>query len=276
MVGSMAAIEPQRSTLPQTDDRWEPADHPREELLRALVHGGMAGVVSHPMDNVLWKIGLLCDGDPRSQFGLTGLDGFDRGQVLAMVARASGFEPDPLVRWGPVRVDPQPVLVACEAVGGRLALACRREERVVLATGHPTGLIQLYTEVGRLLAHRGVAILRPAEGVSWREGGRHREIRYFHGVAMLTDRASALHTHSADPMRIMLEEVQPDLVFADHGWAGAAIEAGIETVSIADVNDPALLVAKELGRTETVVVMDDNVRPDAYWPCFQAVAARLP
>ncbi len=276
MVGSMAAIEPQRSTLPQTDDRWEPADHPREELLRALVHGGMAGVVSHPMDNVLWKIGLLCDGDPRSQFGLTGLDGFDRGQVLAMVARASGFEPDPLVRWGPVRVDPQPVLAACEAVGERLALACRREERVVLATGHPTGLIQLYTEVGRLLAHRGVAILRPAEGVSWREAGRHREIRYFHGVAMLTDRASALHTHSGDPMRIMLEEVRPDLVFADHGWAGAAIEAGIETVSIADVNDPALLVAKELGRTETVVVMDDNVRPDAYWPCFQAVAARLP
>jgi len=147
---------------------------------------------------------------------------------------------------------------------------------VVLATGHPTGLIQLYTEVGRLLAHRGVAILRPAEGVSWREGGRHREIRYFHGVVMLTDRASALHTHSGDPMRIMLEEVRPDLVFADHGWAGAAIEAGIETVSIADVNDPALLVAKELGRTETVVVMDDNVRPDAYWPCFQAVAARLP
>jgi len=54
------------------------------------------------------------------------------------------------------------------------------------------------------------------------------------------------------------------------------IEAGVDTVSIADVNDPALLVAKELGRTRTVVVMDDNVRPDAYWPCFQAIAARLP
>ena len=42
------------------------------------------------------------------------------------------------------------------------------------------------------------------------------------------------------------------------------------------MNDPALLVAKALGRTETVVVMDDNVQPEAYWPCFQAIVGRLP
>jgi hypothetical protein len=34
-------------------------------------------------------------------------------------------------------------------------------------------------------------------------------------------------------------------------------------------------VAKALGRTEAVIVMDDNVRPESYWPCFQAIAARL-
>jgi hypothetical protein len=37
-----------------------------------------------------------------------------------------------------------------------------------------------------------------------------------------------------------------------------------------------LLVAHAQGRTGTVVVMDDNVAPQAYWPCFQAIAARLP
>ena len=63
---------------------------------------------------------------------------------------------------------------------------------------------------------------------------------------------------------------------ADHGFAGAAIEAGVETVSVADVNDPALLVAKAQGRTEVVVVMDDHVAADAYWPCFQAAAAAFP
>jgi hypothetical protein len=76
-------------------------------------------------------------------------------------------------------------------------------------------------------------------------------------------------------MERMLEEERPDLVLADHGFAGAAIQAGAETLSVADVNDPALIVAKAQGRTEVVVVLDDHVPPEAYWPCFQAVAAQL-
>ena len=271
-------MEPQAALFAKTDDRWVPAAYPREELLAGLVAGGMAGIVSHPMDNVLWKIGLLCDGDPDAQFGLTGVSGMPRGEVLRLVADASGFEPDPLVRWGPVRVDPEPILRTCEAAGDRLALACLRGERVLLATGHPTGLIQLYAEVGRQLAARGVTLLRPRDGHRWEEeqdGHRHREIRYIEDVAVLTDRASARHTHSDLPMRLMLEETTPDLVFADHGFAGAAVERGIDTVSIADVNDPALIVARAQGRTGTVIVMDDNVQPGAYWPCFQAIVARL-
>jgi hypothetical protein len=77
-------------------------------------------------------------------------------------------------------------------------------------------------------------------------------------------------------MERMLSEVTPDLVFADHGFAGAAIERGIETISIADVNDLAPVVAKAQGRTELVIVMDDNVQPESYWPCFQAIAAKFP
>ena len=92
---------------------------------------------------------------------------------------------------------------------------------------------------------------------------------------MLTDRGSAFHTHSPEPMERMLAEETPDLVFADHGLAGAAIEAGIDTVAIADVNDPALVVAHAQGRSGPIVVMDDNVQPEAYWPCFQVLASRF-
>ena len=158
-----------------------------------------------------------------------------------------------------------------------IALACERGESMILATGHPTGLPLLYMEVGRELVKRGVELLTPFDGRPWEEGPHGgREIRYFHSVAMLIGRGSALHTHSPEPMERMLSESSPDLVFADHGFAGAAIEAGVDTVSIADVNDPALIVAKHQGRTEHVIVMDDNVRPEAYWPCFQAISSRLP
>ena len=273
----MAAIEPQLPRAVDLDERWTPRPFPREELLRGLLDGGMAGVVSHPMDNVLWKIGLLCDGDPMSQFGLTGVDRMTRGEVVELVARASGFEPDPRVRTGPVRVAAERILSSCQEAGRRLASACERGESIILATGHPTGPIMLYVELGQLLSRRGVTVLKPRDGFSWNESDRdRRQIRYLHGVAVLTDRAAGLHTHSATPMEMMLEECRPDLVFADHGFAGAAIERGIDTISIADVNDPALLVARSQGRAKTVIVMDDNVQPEAYWPCFQAMAALIP
>jgi len=95
-------------------------------------------------------------------------------------------------------------------------------------------------------------------------------------TACKTDGRVPRHTHWPDAMHRMLETERPDLVVADHGFAGAAIEAGVETVSVADVNDPALLVAKAQGRTDVVVVMDDHVAADAYWPCFQAAAAAFP
>jgi hypothetical protein len=275
----MDVIAEHAAQLPEIDHRWTPYPYAREELRLGLLAGRIAGPqVSHPMDNVRRNIALLLEGDPDKQFGMTGLAGsMTPDAVLELVGRASGFAPDPGWTEGPVPVDPELVLDACAAVGDRLARAVRRRERVILATGHPVGLAHLYIEVGRVLTERGVHVIQPYEAVSWYELGRDHpwEVRYLEGVAMLTDGNSMRHTHSGEPITRMLEEERPDLVFADHGFAGGAIEADVETVSIADVNDPALLVARAQGRTEAVIVMDDNVRPEDYWPCFQAIVARL-
>jgi hypothetical protein len=273
VIGSHAA------QLPAIDDRWSPRVWSRSELIRGLLRAGIAGdQVSHPLDNVLRNVRLLHEGDPDKRFGMSGVDAMAPEDVLALIGTAAGFVPDPRARVGPVPIDPELVLDACEAAGQRLAEAVDRGERVVLATGHPVGLAHLYIEVGRALRARGVDLLQPADGTVWRDGERHHQwqIRYLEGVAILTDRASARHTHSGDAMARMLEVERPDLVFADHGFAGAAIERGVETISIADVNDPALLVARAQGRTELVIVMDDHVAPEDYWPCFQAIVGRLP
>jgi hypothetical protein len=147
----------------------------------------------------------------------------------------------------------------------------------VLATGHPLGLAHLYLAVGRELRARGAEVRTPGDGLTWRDGdGAHPwHLGYLDGVAMLFDGSRARHTHGGEAMTRILELERPDLVFADHGFAGAAIEGGVETVAIADVNDPALLVARSQGRCGPVIVMDDNVRPQDYWPCFRAIAARL-
>jgi hypothetical protein len=270
-------IEAHARRLPPIDDRWTPRPHSREELASGLLQGKVAGRAAHPLDNVRGNIELLLQGDPDKRFGMSFVsDAFGFEEVLGLVEIAAGVPIDRAAREGDVWIEPEPVLAACELMGDRLAAAARRGASVVLATGHPTGLVLLYRQIAELLAANGAEILRPADGLAWQDSTHGiRDVRYLEGVAMITDRSSPKHTHAPDAMERMLADVTPDLVVADHGFAGAAIEAGIDTVSVADVNDPALIVARAMGRGDAVVVMDDNVAPDAYWPCFQAIAARI-
>ncbi len=279
----MDVIEAHARRLPAIDDRWTVRPHTREELLAGLRAGKAAGVAAHPIDNVRRNIGLLIEQDPDKLFGMTGMPGpLGLDEILDLVEAEAGEPIDREPRFGPVHIAAEPILAACEALGDRLAAAARGGERVLVATGHPNGLDVLYRELARLIGERGVKLLHPADGATIQEEAKRRGapgpwwIRYLADVGLVTDEAVPKHTHAGDAMRRMLEDERPDLVLADHGFAGAAIEAGVETVSVADVNDPALIVAKAQGRTRVVVVMDDNVNADDYWPCFQAVAARFP
>jgi hypothetical protein len=270
-------IEAHVRRLPPLDERWEPREYDRLDLASALLQGGVAGVATHPLDNVRGNIMLLIEGDPDKQFGLSGVPGgFDLDAILSMVERGSGTAIDHDARFGPVDIRPEPILEVCDAFGDRLVTACGRGETVILATGHPTGLALFYHRIDRWLTDHGATVLTPAHGMRWRDPLPHHDwiIDHWGGVGMLTDGHEPRHTHRPDAMQRMLVEATPDLVLADHGFAGAAIEAGVETLNIADVNDPALLVAQALGRTTHVLVMDDHVDPAAYWPCFQAIAAR--
>jgi hypothetical protein len=53
--------------------------------------------------------------------------------------------------------------------------------------------------------------------------------------------------------------------------AGAAIERGIPTLSIADVNDPALPLAQVRGYTDAVLPIDDNLAPRLFVPVTGAM-----
>ncbi|QKG22786.1 phosphatase [Actinomadura verrucosospora] len=66
----------------------------------------------------------------------------------------------------------------------------------------------------------------------------------------------------------------PDLAIADHGWAGAAGQAGIDTVGFADCNDPALFAGAAEGKIDVVVPLDDGVSPHHYAPLTAYLLAR--
>ena len=279
MAARMDVIEAHARRLPPLDDRWAVRPHTRDELLEGLRAGKAAGVAAHPLDNVRRNIQLLVEQDPDKLFGMSELPGrLGLDEILDLVESEAGAPIDRAARFGPVHIQPEPILAACQALGDRLASAALGGERVLVATGHPNGLDVLYRELARLMGERGAKLLHPADGAVVQEPGRPApwRIRYLGDVGLVTDEVAPKHSHAGDAMRRMLADERPDLVLADHGFAGAAIEAGVEAVSVADVNDPALIVAKAQGRTKVVVVMDDNVNADDYWPCFQAVAARFP
>ena len=227
-------IEAHLSRLPPlAEDEWLPRAVDRADLERALLAGGVAGTATHPIENVRGNIQMLLEHDPDKEFGLEGLqEGMTLDLVLGLVEHAAGAPIDRDARHGPVEIRARPIVDASRAAGERLASACARGESVVLATGHPTGLTFLYHQLAVELARRGARILILGAGLRWRDAGLDHDwsIEHYDGVAMLGDGRVPRHTHKPDAMERLLAEGRPHLVFADHGFAGAAIEAGVETI----------------------------------------------
>lgn len=244
----------------------------REHLLKTRI----AGDVATPREGNLANYRKMVRKDPGYQFGLT-LKDWTFAETLEMMARLCGVSPDPRHVRGADTIDVDLTLDALDAMGARIGVAARRRETVILATGHPDTLMGVYRAVEDALRAAGCVVLAPAAGWSYLVttpfGPQIREIVYTSGVAALGTDGTLRHTHDPHPMRAVLRELRdtatghrPDLVVADHGWAGAAGEAGIETVGFADSNDPALFAGQAEGKIAVTVPLDDGIHPDHYRP----------
>ncbi|RBL80578.1 phosphatase, partial [Streptomyces cavourensis] len=93
----------------------------------------------------------------------------------------------------------------------------------------------------------------------------------FADVAMLERGATLWHTHSPAPMAAILDAMAhldrplPDLVVADHGWAGCAGQRGLDAIGYADCNDPALFLGESEGTLQVTVPLDDHVTDPRYY-----------
>jgi hypothetical protein len=244
-----------------------PSAPSRAELREHLVRSRIAGDVATPRESNLANIRKMLDRHPDYWFGVELDRPWSYEEVLAVVADRVGIDPDPARGSGADRIDPDRCLDALDAVRDRLARAVADGSRVLFATGHPTGLLALYLPLAQALAEAGCAVLTPLADTGVTVGDVRRRIRYVGGVALLSTGGDLLHTHAPEPMQtILAADAGVDLVVADHGWAGAAGQAGLATVGWADTNDPALFVAAAEGKLDVVVPLDDNVAPVRYAP----------
>ncbi|MDK1476116.1 phosphatase [Streptomyces sp. 549] len=258
-----------------------PAAPSRAELADHLVHARIAGDVATPRENNLDHYRRLANGDRHYWLGLELADRWtDEQDVLAVMAERVGVIDDPRHRSGQDTIDPQLTLDALDRAALRLRKAADGGERVLFATGHPGGLLDVHSSVAGALRAAGCDVVRIPMGLYADDG----VVVQLADVAMYERGATLWHTHSPEPMREILAGLErdgqprPDLVFADHGWAGCAAQYGIDTVGFADCNDPALFLGEAEGRLSVAVPLDDHVvNPRSYEPltAYLLAAAEL-
>ncbi|MEE1753729.1 phosphatase [Streptomyces sp. SP18CS02] len=238
----------------------------RAALVEHLVRTRIAGDVATPRDNNLSHYRKLANGDRHYWLGLELGDRWtDEQDVLAVMAERCGVNDDPAHRTGQDTIDPELTVDGLERMAARLRKAAEGGQRVLFATGHPGALLDVHSRTAAALRAAGCDIVRIPGGLTADEG----YVVQFADVAVFGRGATLWHTHSPEPMNAILDrlDVRPDLVVADHGWAGRAGGRGVDSVGYADCNDPALFLGEAEGTMQVTVPLDDNVPdPRSYEP----------
>ncbi|MBV9026566.1 MAG: phosphatase [Streptomycetaceae bacterium] len=241
----------------------------RQALIEHLLHTRIAGDVATTRENNLDHYRELARGNRYYWLGLEFGDRWtDEHAVLELMADRCGVVANPGHRTGQDTISPELTVDALERLAIRLRKAAAGKQCVLFATGHPGGLLGVHQATAAALRAAGCEIVAIPEGLRADDG----RLLQMGGVAMVLRGAALVHTHSPEPMATILDAMAaagsplPDLVVADHGWAGCAGQRGIDAVGYADCNDPALFVGEAEGTLTVTVPLDDHVAPHHYDP----------
>jgi hypothetical protein len=198
-------------------------------------------------------------GAPSALCGLPAFPGLTREQVAAAVEVVYGWEGD-----GPrARIAPARTVDGFTAAVTRVLEVARGGGRLAFATARPAALLQLQRRLAARAAAEGADVLAGQETAGFGPNGRR--VRWIDHVAVLTDGAALLADDSVEAAEEWLFTLaRPDLVVADHSYAGVASASGLEVIAFADLDAVALAVAAWQGRALRIVPLDDRRPPSAY------------
>jgi hypothetical protein len=210
-------------------------------------------------DEVVGTMRRVEHGAPAALCGLPPFPGLTRAQIAAAVELVYGWEGD-----GPrARIAPSHTVDGFTAAATRVLEVARGGGRLAFATARPAALLQLYRRLAARAAAEGAEVLAGVESSGIGPAGRR--VRWIDHVAVLTDGAALLADDAVEAAEEWLFTLaRPDLVVADHSYAGVASSSGLEVVAFADLDAVALAVAAWQGRALRIVPLDDRRPPVAY------------
>ncbi|NQX12201.1 phosphatase [Microbacteriaceae bacterium VKM Ac-2855] len=251
-----------------------------DDLARYLDEALLAGDVLTTRASNLGNLRRLAAREPAHLYGVDVAAHWSFESLLHLMVDRVGISADPTFETGQDRIDAALTVARLDAYRRRLAAAVRADELILFATAHPATLMDVYRELIRRSGARAVDVnalpFAKPDGIRVDLADPHLYLWQTGGVVAAYRGGSLLHTHAAEPMNALLDAleaagVRPDLVVADHGWAGAAGRRGYPTIAIADCNDPAVFVAEAQGSIEIVVPIDDGIAVHLYEPVIAYV-----
>jgi hypothetical protein len=203
-------------------------------------------------------------GDASALFGLAPFAPLVYADACVAAAALFGW---PDARPAPT-IAPAATLDGVARASALIADVAKRGGRIAIATARPTSLLGFFQRIATVADAAGANVLVDSRGQSDEfrcEGRAGRRLRWFNGVAAVTDGLSLVPVHSVEAASEWLFSLgRPDLAIGDHGFAGAALSAGIATVACADLDAPVFAVAAARALPVTVVPLNDRRPPAAY------------
>src|SRR5918998_26307 len=154
------------------------------QVADALVAAGITGPhQSHSRRNNISKINAMLEGDNDGSFGISGLGKYSATEVLGFLAELTGCSDDIEDECEFDTLDPQRTVAGIVAAARRLKDEAARGSSLLVATGHPTGMLEHHIRVVDAYRRAGgkITLLREDENLT-RRSGRHAEVRYTGGV----------------------------------------------------------------------------------------------
>lgn len=259
-------------------DRTAPAEQTEPELARALESARITGDVGTPREGNLSHIQRFLDQETHFHFGVPLTRDWDYDSVFDLMVDRVGISADRAHTAGQDTISTERCIAASARFAGVLGEVARGGGRILFGSGHPAGMVPVHQAFARAAEAAGAEVVRATGPITVDTDGG--DVRHLGGVWVWHQHGGVPHTHSPEPVAHLLAELArrgeapPDLVVADHGWAGYAGGQGLRAIGFADCNDPALFVAEAQAQVEVAVPLDDDIEPQLYLPLIEFMLRR--
>lgn len=245
----------------------------------------LTGAVLTDRASNLGNLRRLAAREPAHLYGVDVAEHWTLESLLALMGERVGISTDLSFESGQDQIDARLTVQRLARYRDRFASAVRQGALLLFATAHPATLMDVYRRLASVATAAGARVLdvnalpfASPDGIRVPLADEHQALWCTGGVTCVYRGGSLMHTHSPEPMDALLDRldelgIRPDLVIADHGWAGAAGRRGLPVLALADCNDPAVFVAEAQGSIEVVVPIDDGLAVHLYEPVIDYVLA---